>query len=247
MKYIKAFIKPLFLSIFAMLVFVSPITSKNVFANTPDFNPYDYKFSKVQSMELSDLIKVFISIVPKNGTNLLSWDAGNSENVPIYWGKVRHFQNNLPYPSIRPGAVGVLFNGNTSKIITQEWVAGELKKREVENGFTCSLNIRGKLYWAPRNINIEIPISPIRIAKYFNQGKFSFGDYLSNSGINNELLWEKGSLDYGETAWKVYSNYNPVWIICKTNHGANGLIGDVEIMFFYTLADAESDSSNRRY
>ena len=230
-----------------LLVIAEPSTYNKAFANNPAFNPYDYKFTKTQSMELSDLLKVFISITPKNGTNILTWDAGNSENIPIYWDRVRHFQNNLPYPSTRPGAVGVLFNGNASKTITQEWVAGELKKQEVENGFTCAVNIRGKLYWAPKNINIEIPISPIRIAKYFNQSKFSFGNYLSSNGIDNEILWEKGSLDYGETAWKVYSNYNPVWIICKTNHGASGLIGDVEIMIFYTLEDAQSDSANRKY
>lgn len=205
------------------------------------FDPYNYTFSKNQSHELSELIDIFIEASPESGS-IITWNTGEY-NTFIYWDVVEHSGNGSSYPSYKQGAAGILFNGKASMRTSQKWQDGQLIKKNIESGFPCGVTIRGKLYWAPSNVKISIPMSPIIIKKHLNQtGEFSLGDYLSEAGMTVEQLWKKGYSGYGETGWKVKTNKGRAWILCDTSHGVNGLVGNIEILIFYSLEDAKTNS-----
>lgn len=207
------------------------------------------EFIKHQSYELAQLLQLFI---PDQGSKkpFLTWDIKERPNNVFWLGNGVSKKTDTLYPYQLDGSVGVLFNGVSAQRTIQSWENGELIKSVKEIGFSSDVSVMGQLYWNARVVRISIPISPIKIQKLVTgaPGALLFGNYLASQGIVAEMLWNYGSSGYGETGWLVQSDgKEPVWIICRTTHGANGLIGSTTILIFYTLEEAEKDSAITHY
>ena len=210
-------------------------------------NPQE--FSKQQSYELADLI---LSFIPDAGAKepFISWEIKNRDDN-IFWNEqVQHSTGEKLYPSSLIGQAGVLLNGNSIQRVTQKWVNGALVKERKDVGYPVTVSVKAPVYWNPSVVSIELMMSPIMIQKAITgtPGTFNIEQYMGNRGIQAEKLWEQGYSGYGETGWLLQGEgKKSSWLLCRTSHGASGLVGQTQIILFFTREAVDRDSQRTHY
>ena len=207
------------------------------------------EFPKHQSYELADLI---LSFIPDAGAKepFISWEIKKREDN-IFWNEqVQHSTGEILYPSALIGQAGVLLNGNSIQRVTQKWVNGELVKERKDVGYPVTVSVKAPVYWNPSVVAIDLMMSPIMIQKVISgtPGTFNIEQYIGNQGIQAEKLWEQGYSAHGETGWLLQvEGKKTSWLLCRTSHGASGMVGQTQLILFNSREAAERDSRQMHY
>ena len=206
-------------------------------------------FLRQQSYELSDLVLSFIPDIEAKEP-YLSWDISIRDDN-IFWSEqVNHSNNDKHYPSALIGEAGVLLNGNSIQRVTQKWVNSELIKERKEIGFPATVSVKAPVYWNPSVVYIEIMMSPVMIQKSITgtPGLFDIAQYMESRGIQVENLWTQGYSGYGETGWLLQTTgKKTTWLLCRTSHGASGMVGQTQLIIFNSREMAERDSQQTHH
>lgn len=201
----------------------------------------DFSFKATQSYELKDLILYFTK-----DTKNISWIVASKTDNNILWKRVEPNKNSDLYQMRLDGTAGVLINGvGRTKLFQNITPDGELVKTTSNYGINADLTIFACPYWNPRMLSINLVSNLPNLSKMFNNKdlKNMFWGYLETQGFTIIKLWEKGDISFGETAAIVkHPKTNDVYMICRTNSGASGLISNANIRIFKTLDDTKADT-----
>ena len=167
-------------------------------------------------------------------------------DIIIFWNEqVVHSTGDKLYPSALSGQAGALLNGNSIQRVTQKWVNGELVKESKNIGYPVTVSVKAPVYWNPSVVAIDLMMSPIMIQKAITgtSGALDIAQYLVDHGIRVEKLWNQGYSGYGETGWRLQvDRKKSSWLLCRTSHGANGMIGQAQLILFFSREAADRDS-----
>jgi hypothetical protein len=175
--------------------------------------------------------KTFPAIESHELSEMLFWGAGFRD------GSLQNILWDDASPGVcRSGRAGVLFDGATAKdgTVWEEGVTSKLRLCPPTDGL---------------RFEIAMPISPLYIGKKLTGrvDELNLAEYLRLSGANITEVWNKGRSGWGEKAFLLDYNGATVWLVLRTEHGLNGLVGTTQLAVFGKRSAAEKDSETEKH
>lgn len=163
--------------------------------------------------------------------DLLIWGGGFRD------GFLQHVKwDDLKTGRCRTGWVGALFERGTEKD-GMPWEQGVMSRLVL-----CSPG-DGK------RLELGISMSPLYIEKKLT-GRVSEIQpvpYLRQHWRNVTELWNRGRSGWGEKAYEMERDGSTVWLVLRTEHGLNGLVGTTRFLLFGSREAAEKDSETEKH